>query len=338
MDLLGFVSASFSFFSSLPPSSSLSSSSFPSSYWSSPVPIHPSSSPASFSSSSSLLMKKRPGKEEGEGGREGGWVYVAHALQPVDDVSVSFRRVEVAILSRGGRGEFVITTTGLPSSSSSSSPPAAAPILLPSNSFNRSSSSGSNNSSTSSTSTSSSSSGGGGGGGAVSAAINVARVLLLKHQQQLCQLLGPPTIDLRTMTSLPPSLPPSSSKIDIHVHLPHCLPSAAAGAYALPAFLALLAACWPGLRDSLDGIGGVGELNCVGALSLHSCRLPPSFVSSLPSSGVRKVILPRAQACELVRRGEGVGDRWVLGNGVLVVGAEGILDAVRCCFLGDDGI
>jgi hypothetical protein len=141
------------------------------------------------------------------------------------------------------------------------------------------------------------------------------------------------------MTSTPPSLPPSpSSKVDIHVHLPHCLPSAAGGAYALPAFLALLAACWPDLRDSLDGIGSLGELNVMGALSLHSCRLPPSFVSSLPSSGVRKVILPRAQACELVRREGGVGDRWVLGNSVLVVGAEGILDAVRCCFLGDDGI
>jgi len=347
VDLLGFVSGSFSFSSSIPPPS----------YWGNQASFHPSS--LSFRSSSpspklSLLVGKRLScthEEKGwTGEREEGWIYVAPTLLPVDDVSVSFRRVEVAVLLGGGRGQFLVTTTGLASSSSSSlssftfsspsSSVTASPILLSSNSINRTSSSGSNGNIISSRRRSNCGGGKGeGGGGAVCAAINVARVLLLKNQQQLCQFLGPPTIDLRAMSSLPSSLPSSlRKKIDILVYIPQCLPSAAVGAYALPAFLALVAACWPGLRGSLDGTGSLGELNGMGTMSLHSCRLPPSFVSSLPSSVIRKMVMPRAQACELVRSGGGVGDKWLLGNGVLVVGTESILDAIQCFFLGNDRI
>lgn len=289
--------------------------------------------------SSSLLMKRggglasstegsstgQPAEEVGRGGEQH-HLCVAPTVMPVDDASVSLRCVEVGVLL-GGRGDFLIT--GL---SHHASPTVGGPLVeravLPSNST---------------------SAGSGQGGKAVRAAISVARMLLLKHQGEISQLLGPPKVDLRTMTTAAapthgsnspffglPSLPsplPAALKVDVHVHLPHSLASAA---YALPAFLALVEVSWQ-CRGSLDGIASLGELDGMGGVSLHE-RLRPSFVQSLGEHGLKKVILPRGPACELVRQAGGVGDRWVVGNGVLVQGVGSIMDAVRCCFLGDDGI
>ena len=117
--------------------------------------------------------------------------------------------------------------------------------------------------------------------------------------------------------------------IDVHINLPQSFQTAS---YAVPTLLALITVCWD--REALEGTASVGDLNAMGILSFGE-RLRPNFLQSLRSHGLRKVILPRGPALELVRQGGGFGDRWTLRNGVVVEGAEGVLDLIRCAYLDD---
>ncbi len=271
-------------------------------------------------------------------------LFVAPTVLPADDgvVAVAARSVEACALPRplGGAGRFFIT--GLPSEG------------------------GGGGGGGGGSCSSGSSKGGAGGASSARAALNTARFLLLKHQGDIARPLGPPAIDLRAMrlVGLTPAAAAAAAAaadpagacggsgmdeerevdaaagagagaVDIHLHLPQALPSPA---YALPALLALVAVAWPGARESLDGIASLGEVNALGALGLHA-RLRPTFVAALNECGVRKMVLPRGPALELVREeGGGVGDRWLLQSGVMVQGVERVLDVVRACFLGDDGL
>lgn len=88
-------------------------------------------------------------------------------------------------------------------------------------------------------------------GNCVRSALNAARFLLLKHHAALSQLLGPPVIDLQYLRRLPgpaaaaglshePCQPPPGP-IDLHIHVPQPLHSAA---YAAPCLLALISVVW----------------------------------------------------------------------------------------------
>lgn len=267
-------------------------------------------------------------------------LYSVPTILPLDCISVALRHVEVGVLphrdtcsgtNRAG-GEFIIT--GL---------------------IRQQSPSGDNDESSREQR-------------AVRAAINTVRFLVLKHQGEITAMLGPPVIDLRTMKMKVFSSKrqrkkeeeeeeqkgrdgddegfmdeeeeepqddddeASTSAADIHLHFPEALPS---GAYALPILLALVAVAWGG--ESLDRIASLGDIDGLGRLSLHD-HIRPTFIAALRDSGVTKILLPRAQALEIVRQEGGIGDRWVLRNGVLVHGIEGLLDAIRCCFLGDDNL
>ena len=158
----------------------------------------------------------------------------------------------------------------------------------------------------------------------VRSALNAARFLLLKCQGAISQLLGPPAVDLRTMMGN------QDQPVDILVHIPQPLPSSA---YAVPALLALITAVWD--REPVRRTVSLGELNSLGSLSFNE-RLRPNFLSALRGHGMRKVIVPRGQAMELVREGGGMGDRWTLTDGVVVQGAESVMELVRAAFLGGD--
>lgn len=84
-------------------------------------------------------------------------------------------------------------------------------------------------------------------------------------------------------------------------------------------------------------IVSVGEVNMLGRLEYKE-MLRPSFVSALRAHRMRKVIIPRLHAMELVRAMGGVGDRWAGCGGVIVQGAEGLFDLVRHAFLGGDDL
>lgn len=223
-------------------------------------------------------------------------VGLAPTLLPFDDVLVAFRWVEAAVLPRteqaGGNGGFIVT--GVQED-----------------------------------------------GNCLRSALNAARFLLLKHQVTLSQLLGPPAIDLQHMRRLPaPAAGAGMSSgqaqqyvgpVDIHVHVPQALHSAA---YAVPALLSLVTVVW-GMKDPTSQTVSLGELNMLGRMEFKE-TLRPSFVSAVRLHRMRKVIIPRTHALKLVSELGGVGDRAVACGGVVVQGAEGLLDLVRHAFLGGD--
>jgi hypothetical protein len=161
------------------------------------------------------------------------------------------------------------------------------------------------------------------GQGMVRSALNAARFVLLKRQAAISELLGPPTVDLRSMTR-------RGRGVDILLHLPQ---ACASMGYGAPMLLALTAVVWNLDPAALRHTASVGEVNALGCLSSHE-RTRPTFLQALREHGMRRAVLPRGQALEVIREGGGVGDCWTLPGGVVVYGVESAMDLVRAVFMG----